>query len=83
MFCPGQGEIERRREININLRVFDIARATYLIFSNNSACVINYPVQTHYPENTQITFPWTEFYSQTGELIIHPYPEIQNDSDGS
>lgn len=57
MFCPGQDEIERRREININLRVFDIARATYLIFSNNSACVINYPVQTHYPENTQITFP--------------------------
>lgn len=46
-------------------------------------CVINYPVQTHYPENTQITFPWIEFYSRAGKLIIHPYPEIQNDSDGS
>lgn len=74
MFCPGQNRTERRRKININLHVnvFDIARATYLIFSNNSACVINYPVQTHYPENTQITFPWTEFYSQTGRINYSP-----------
>lgn len=62
----------RKININLHVNVFDIARATYLIFSNNSACVINYPVQTHYPENTQITFPWTEFYSQTGRINYSP-----------